>query len=144
MAKKQDKKKNKKKVKPLMSDNRGNKVVDPKERESIREEIRSIITAAKAQNLIRTTTEAVRKARTFTADDIFSFIGDLKVKTTNEVKKVVHWHNGSMQTSTEKETLKSDPKPIKAEKPNVKKDNSMSYYDRWYNLVSDKGGKKEY
>ena len=56
MAKKQDKKKNKKKVKPLKSDNRGNKVVDPKERESIREEIRSIITAAKAQNLIKTTT----------------------------------------------------------------------------------------
>ena len=138
MAKKKDKNKNKKKVKALKPDNGGNKVIDSKERESIRNEIRSILNAAKTQNLIKTTTEAVRKARTFTTDDIFSFIGDLKVKTTNEVKKVVHWHDSSNKTSTDKPTPKSNLKPIKAEK-NIKiQGNSMSYYDRWYSLVSEK------
>jgi len=102
-----------------------------KAREAIREEMRSIIEAAKKKKLIQATASTVRKARTFTTEDILNFISDVKVKTANEVKKVVHRH----YTSAQKPTYRTEP--VETETNLEKKDNSMSYYDRWYSLVSE-------
>ena len=109
-----------------------------KTREAIREEMRAIIETAKKKHLIQATASTARKARTFTTNDILSFISDVKVKTTNAAKKVVHRHDSTIQTSTQKSTPKSSPEPIKSEVTKEKQDNSMSYYDRWYSLVSEK------
>ena len=78
-----------------------------KAREAIRAEIRLILDAAREQNLIQKTTSTVRKVRTFTTEDIMSFISDVKVKQSNVV---------------------APPKQ-----------KTMSYYDRWYDIVSRKG-----
>ncbi len=110
-----------------------------KAREAVREEMRSIIAAAKEKNLIQAAAAKVRKARTFTTEDILSFISDVKVKTTNEVKKVVHRHENTVQTKKEKTKPVSSPEPIKTDASIETQVNSMSYYDRWYSLVSDKG-----
>lgn len=107
-----------------------------KAREAIREEMRAIIDAAKKKKLIQVTASTVRKARTFTTEDILDFISDVKVKTTNEVKKVVHRHESTIQTFTKKSI--PSPEPVKTETNIEKQDNSMSYYDRWYRLVSEK------
>ena len=105
-----------------------------KARETIREEMRSIIEAAKKKKLIQATASTVRKARTFTAEDIQNFISDVKVKTTNEIKKVVRRNDTS--TSPIKPISKTEP--ITTETNIEKKDDSMSYYDRWYSLASEK------
>lgn len=107
-----------------------------KAREAIREEMRAIIDAAKKERLIQATASTVRKAKSFTTDDILNFISDVKVKTTNEVKKVVHRHESTIQTFT-KNPIPS-PEPAKAETNFEEQVNSMSYYDRWYSLVSEK------
>lgn len=133
------KKKNKKVTPAPKADNSGAKKGKiSKAREAIREEMRAIIDAAKKQNLIHATASKVRRARTFTKDDILSFISDVKVKTTNEVKKVAHRHESTNQTPTRPTSSPS----IKVNDPIENKDSSMSYYDRWYSLASYKGGKE--
>lgn len=134
------KKKKKKLTTTPKTDNSGAKKGKiSKAREAIREEMRAIIDAAKKKNLIQATASTVRRARTFTKDDILSFISDVKVKTTNEARKVVHRHESTNQTPT---IGTSSPQPIKVNDPIENKDSSMSYYDRWYSLASDKGGKE--
>jgi len=135
MAKKKNKNKNVTTPKAGKSEAKKGKI--SKVSEAIREEMRSIIAAAKEKNLIQATATKVRQARTFTTEDIYSFIGDLKVKTTNEVKKVVHMHKSTNHATTEKPKPVSYPESIKAEASNDKQINSMSYYDRWYSLVSE-------
>lgn len=129
MKKKTEKKKTEKTSSPQKPKERG-KI--SKAREAIREEMRSIIEAAKKKKLIQATASTVRKARTFTTEDILSFISDVKVKTANEVKKVVRRHDSSVQKP------KSRTEPVKTKTIIEKKDDSMSYYDRWYSLVSEK------
>ncbi len=96
-----------------------------KAREKVREEIRAILAAAREKNLIQKTVSTVSKARSFTTEDIYSFIGDLKFKTKEEVKKVIPRR---AKTPTE---VKKD----KVSEPEKKK--AQSYYDRWYDLVTN-------
>lgn len=132
------KKKNKKRTNaPKTEESGAKKGKISKAREAIREEMRSIIAAAKEKNLIQAAASKVRKARSFTTDDILSFISDVKVKTTNEVKKVVHRQEGSIQTITEKSKSIPSPDHIKTDVSAEKQVNSMLYYDRWYSLVSE-------
>ena len=104
MKKKTEKKKTEKTTSPQKPKERG-KI--SKAREAIREEMRSIIEAAKKKKLIQATASTVRKARTFTAEDIQNFISDVKVKTTNEIKKVVRRNDTS--TSPIKPVSKTEP-----------------------------------
>ena len=105
-----------------------------KAREAIRAEIRLILDAAREQNLIQKTTSTVRKVRTFTTEDIMSFISDVKVKTKEEVKKVIPKRESSpdgkssISTTTAQSNVVAPPKQ-----------KTMSYYDRWYDIVSRKG-----
>ena len=133
MKKKTEKKKTEKTSSPQKPKERG-KI--SKAREAIREEMRSIIEAAKTQKLIQATASKVRKARTFTTEDILSFISDVKVKTANEVKKVVGRHDSPVQTPQQEPISRTQL--VKTKTINEKKDESMSYYDRWYSLVSVK------
>ncbi|MBE6267314.1 MAG: hypothetical protein E7102_12770 [Prevotella ruminicola] len=104
-----------------------------KAREAIRAEIRLILDAAREQNLIQKTTSTVRKVRTFTTEDIMSFISDVKVKTKEEVKKVIP----KRESSPDGKSSISITTNSKVEAPPKQK--TMSYYDRWYDLVSRKG-----
>lgn len=134
------KKKNDKHIKPLKTDYKGDekgKLSNAKV--AIREEMRAILDAAKKQNLIQFTASKVRKARNFTTEDILSFISDVKVKTTQEVKKVVLGPN----KSTDKPVASPPQETIQKEDAPATGDNSMAYYDRWYSLVSDRGGRKD-
>lgn len=119
-------------------DNKGGKL--SKAREAIRSEIRLILAAAREKNLIEKTTSTVKKVRSFTTDDILDFISDVKVKTREEVKKIGTPHN-----KTPKKDVNDyfEYKPIKVKVPEFMKEKevSTSYYDRWYNLVVNKGQK---
>lgn len=122
----------KKNIKPVVSpsknDNGGEKKKGKmtRAREKVREEIRSILAAAREKNLIQKTATTVRKARSFTTEDILSFISDVKVKTKEEVKKVIPRRDKT-------------PKEVKIEKaPEPEKKKAKSYYDRWYELATSK------
>ena len=122
----------KKNIKPVVSpsknDNGGEKKKGKmtRAREKVREEIRSILAAAREKNLIQKTATTVRKARSFTTEDILSFISDVKVKTKEEVKKVIPKRDKT-------------PKEVKIEKaPEPEKKKAKSYYDRWYELATSK------
>lgn len=121
------KKKNKKPVVAPSKNNNGGakkKGKMTKAREKVRAEIRSILAAAREQNLIQKTTSTVKKARTFTTEDILSFISDVKVKTKEEVKKVIPKRD------------KAPAEVIKEMAPEPEKKKVQSYYDRWYDLVT--------
>ena len=111
---------------PSKSNNGGEKKKGKmtKAREKVRAEIRSILAAAREQNLIQKTTSTVKKARTFTTEDILSFISDVKVKTKEEVKKVIPKRD------------KAPAEVIKEMAPEPEKKKVQSYYDRWYDLVT--------
>ena len=105
-----------------------------KAREAIREEMRAILAAAREKNLIEKTASTVRKARSFTTEDILSFISDVKVKTKEEVKKIIPKRENSQK---EVSTNKVAQTQTQIETP--PRQTSMSYYDRWYYMVSKKG-----
>ena len=111
---------------PSKSNNGGEKKKGKmtKAREKVRAEIRSILAAAREQNLIQKITSTVKKARTFTTEDILSFISDVKVKTKEEVKKVIPKRD------------KAPAEVIKEMAPEPEKKKVQSYYDRWYDLVT--------
>ena len=111
---------------PSKSNNGGEKKKGKmtKAREKVRAEIRSILAAAREQNLIQKTTSTVKNARTFTTEDILSFISDVKVKTKEEVKKVIPKRD------------KAPAEVIKEMAPEPEKKKVQSYYDRWYDLVT--------
>lgn len=111
---------------PSKSNNGGEKKKGKmtKAREKVRAEIRSILAAAREQNLIQKTTSTVKKARTFTTEDILSFISDVKVKTKAEVKKVIPKRD------------KAPAEVVKDMAPETEKKKVQSYYDRWYDLVT--------
>lgn len=111
---------------PSKSNNGGEKKKGKmtKAREKVRAEIRSILAAAREQNLIQKTTSTVKKARTFTTEDILSFISDVKVKTKEEVKKVIPKRD------------KAPAEVVKDMAPEPEKKKVQSYYDRWYDLVT--------
>lgn len=104
-----------------------------KAREAIRAEIRLILDAAREQNLIQKTTSTVRKARSFTTEDIMSFISDVKVKTKEEVKKVIPKRESSSGSTTTIPTTNTQSDVVASPKQKT-----MSYYDRWFDMVSKK------
>jgi len=121
------KKKNKKPVVAPSKNNNGGakkKGKMTKAREKVRAEIHSILAAAREQNLIQKTASVATKARTFTTEDILSFISDVKVKTKEEVKKVIPKRD------------KAPAEVIKEMAPETEKKKVQSYYDRWYDLVT--------
>lgn len=138
------KKKNNKNVVPApqkkKTSGEKNKGKISKAREAVREEIRSILSAAREKNLIEKTTSTVRKVRSFTTEDILNFISDVKVKTKNEVKKITPKHdNNPKKDIIIKKEHEYQPIKVKAPESIQEGKKSTSYYDRWYNLVVNKG-----
>ena len=119
-------------------ENKGGKL--SKAREAIRSEIRLILAAAGEKNLIEKTTSTVKKVRSFTTDDILNFISDVKVKTREEVKKI-----GTPKNKIPEKDLNDNfeykPTKVKVSELTQEQKVSTSYYDRWYNLVVNKGQK---
>lgn len=125
-------------VSPLKPNNDGGKQDGKmsKAREALREEMRAILAAARERNLIQKTTTVVRKARTFTTEDILSFISDVKVKTKEEVKKVLPKRDTASLNESKHTNCNS---PVEEKKESIESHvKTTSYYDRWYDLVSPK------
>jgi len=106
-----------------------------KAREAVRTEIRQILEAAREQKLIQKTATTVKKVRSFSTEDILSFISDVKVKTKEEVRKMIPKN----EESPNDEVKKANSLSNKKETVNKEAEKSMSYYDRWYDLVTVKG-----
>lgn len=88
----------------------------------IRQELREIIYEARRQKLAQKAAAASRKVVSFSWDAVKSFVSDVKFKkeeqpTPNKSKSI----KPQMEQINNKEVMK------------------LSYYDRWYNLVSQKG-----
>lgn len=89
--------------------------------EEIRKELREIVFEARRQKLAKKAAEASKKAISFSWDAVKSFVSDVKFK------KEEH--------APQKEVVSNKPK---IEKKNSEKVEPISYYDRWYNIVSKK------
>lgn len=87
----------------------------------IRQELREIIYEARRQKLAQKAAAASRKAVSFSWDAVKSFVSDVKFKKEEQ------------PAPSESKSIK--PKLEQADKKEMKK---MSYYDRWYNIVSSK------
>ena len=88
----------------------------------IRQELREIIYEARRQKISQKAAAASKKALGFSWDAVKSFVSDVKFKKEEQ------------PTPNESKTIKT-----KLEQINNKEVMKLSYYDRWYNLVSQKG-----
>ena len=87
--------------------------------EEIRKELREIVYEARRQKLAQQAAEASKKAISFSWDAVKSFVSDVKFK------KEEH--------ASQKGEVNNKPK---LEKKNDEELKPISYYDRWYNIVS--------
>ena len=88
----------------------------PEER---RKELRENVFEARKQKLAQKAAEASKKAISFSWDAVKSFVSDVKFKKENH--------------APQKEVVSSKSK---LEKKNNEEMKIISYYDRWYNIVS--------
>lgn len=123
------KKKKDKKVKPLPAPKKKKQKVSmrPEERARHWEEIKDILLNAKreAESLIK---KKLTKERSFTTEDINSFICDLKFKSPEENKKPGPLHNAvnvSINKTGQSNVASSEMV-------------TNTYYERWFRLVSQK------
>ena len=89
--------------------------------DEIRKELREIIFEARKQKLAQKAAEASKKAISFSWDAVKSFVSDVKFKKEEQ--------------TSHKEVLSNK---LKIEKKNSEEMEPISYYDRWYNIVSKK------
>lgn len=87
----------------------------------IREELREIIYEARRIKIAQKAAAASRKAVSFSWDAVKSFVSDVKFKKEEQI------------IPSESRSMKP-----KSELTNKKEMMKMSYYDRWYNIVSAK------
>lgn len=87
----------------------------------IRQELRDIIYEARRQKLAQKAAAASRKAVSFSWEAVKSFVSDVKFKKEEQ------------PTPNESKSIKT-----KLEQTNNKEVVKMSYYDRWYNIVTAK------
>jgi hypothetical protein len=123
------KKKKEKKAKPLPAPKKQQISMRPEERKRHWQEIKEILLNAKREAESLILKKKLTKKRTFTNDDINSFISDLKFKSPDENKKP-----GPLPkvVSVSKNNMTTQDEVVSSE--NV----TNTYYERWFRLVSIK------
>lgn len=125
------KKKKDKKAKPLPAPKKKQQItMQPEERRKHLREIKEILLNAQKEVESRILRKKLTKERSFTNEDIASFISDLKFKSEEENKKP-----GPLPKAVS--TRKTDSKT--GQSAGVSSDNiTNTYYERWFRLVSRK------
>jgi hypothetical protein len=85
----------------------------------VRKELREIVFEARKQKLAKMAAEASRKAISFSWDAVKSFVSDVKFKKEEQ--------------APQEKVVSNKPKLEKINNEDLK---PISYYDRWYNIVS--------
>lgn len=125
------KKKKAKKAKPLPAPKKKQQVsMRPEERKRHWLEIKEILLNAKREAENRILKTKLTKERSFTNEDINSFISDLKFKSADENKKPGPLPKAARVTKNDSKTGQGEVASADS--------NTNTYYERWFRLVSQK------